>query len=432
MWTSLNDPLRSLNCGSYHSLMNHLSTLFSILLVLAGHVRPALGQQTVLLVSFDGFRFDYIDKYDLKNFKEFRSAGASAAGLVPCFPSLTFPNHYAIVTGMRPATNGLVDNNFYDSAYDISYAIGNRGAVSDPRFYGGMPLWTLARQHGLKTASYFWVGSETTDKATRPDEYFDYDARVPFESRVDTVLSWLGRNDATRPRLITLYFSEPDHTAHETGPNSRETQSVLLRMDSLLGGLMKGIKALKSQVNTILVSDHGMYEFTVADSTYAFLDEIYDVKTRRFKTVVSSTLAHLYVDKTSTLDSMFTILKANETHYKVYRKSQLPARWHYAHYRVGDIVLVAKPGHNIRLSDRAAFFQRAKPGATIGVHGYDPEAVTDMRGIFLAQGPQIRKGMKLDLVRNIDIYPFIARLLKLKSPPIDGDERALWSIYNSK
>jgi predicted AlkP superfamily pyrophosphatase or phosphodiesterase len=412
--------------------MEHLSRALTLLVLALGQVQPAACQDNspaVLLVSFDGFRYDYIDQHDLKNFKKFRAAGAAAQGLVPCFPSSTFPNHYTLVTGLRPASHGLVDNSFYDSAFNVSYSQGNRAAVEDPRFYGGTALWTLAKATGLKTASYFWVGSEHTEEGKRPDRYFIYDEKVPFGSRVDSVLAWLRKEGSVRPRFVTLYFSEPDHTAHETGPRSEETGAVLLKMDSLLGALMTGLKALKSPVNTILVSDHGMTEVTVADSTFVFLDEIYDVRTRRFRTVVSSTLAHLYIDRSSTRDSMITILKARQTQYKVYRKEDLPIQWHYNHYRTGDLVLVANPGHVIRHSNRATYYQRVKPGARVGVHGYDPTTVTEMRGIFLASGPQINEGLQLGLVNNVDIYPLLARILKLKSPPIDGDERALWNVY---
>jgi predicted AlkP superfamily pyrophosphatase or phosphodiesterase len=406
-----------------------ISILFAVL-ALSGFT--SFGQKeepSVLLVSFDGFRHDYIDKYDLKNFKEFRNEGASADGLIPCYPSLTFPNHYSIVTGLRPGRHGLVDNNFYDSALNLTYAIANRTAVSDARFYGGTPLWVLAKNGGLKTASYFWVGSEVADETRRPDTYFLYDAKVDFKVRIDTVLAWLRKDDSHRPRLITLYFSEPDHTSHESGPNSLEVKAALLRMDSLLGTLMQGIKVLRNPVNTILVSDHGMSELTIADETYTFLDEVYDVRSTKIRTVVSSTLAHLYIDNKSTADSMYTFLKSRENHFIVYRKPDFPKHWQYNHYRVGDVVIVADERYYIRHSDRAAFNKRVQQGARFGVHGYDPALVPDMRGIFLAKGPQIKKGARPGLVRNIDIYPLIARILGLKIPPIDGDPKALKKIY---
>lgn len=399
------------------------------LLFLASIASFAQNSSSVLLVSFDGFRHDYIDKYDLKNFKAFRDKGASAEGFIPCYPSLTFPNHYSIVTGMIPAHHGLVDNSFYDSALRVTYTIGNRELVSKADFYGGTPLWTLAKQQGLKSASYFWVGSEIDDPAKRPDKYFVYDVKTDFQTRVDTVLSWLNKKDSERPRIITLYFNEPDHVAHETGPNSEETHAILLKMDSVLGMLMDGIKKVKAPVNTILVSDHGMTELTAKDETYVFLDELFDVKSNKVKPVVSSGLAHLYVDDKNTRDSLYTLLKSKENHFKIYRRNELPNQMQLNHYRVGDLVMVADHPYYIRLGDRKAFTQRMKAGSHFGVHGYDPTTVNDMRGIFLAQGPNVKKGMKVGLIRNIDIYPFVTKILGLKNPQIDGDPKALEKVY---
>jgi predicted AlkP superfamily pyrophosphatase or phosphodiesterase len=404
--------------------------IFFLLLAAATFATAQQAPPSVLLISFDGFRHDYIDKHDLKNFKAFRANGVSAEGLIPCYPSLTFPNHYSIVTGMRPANHGLVDNSFYDSAFNISYTIGNMAAVSDGRFYGGKPLWTLAREAGMKTASFFWVGSEIADPSRRPDITVPYDGKVSFKTRIDSVLAWLGRKDRERPRFISLYFSEPDHESHETGPNSPENIRVLQTMDSLLGYLSQGLKKIGAPVNTILVSDHGMSELVMADETFVFVDELYDVGSKKVRTVVSSTLAHLYIDDKKTLDSMYTLLKGKEDRFKVYRRNELPKQLQYGrHYRIGDLVMMANPAHNIRRSDRKTYMQRGKPGAFFGVHGFDPTMVADMRGLFLAQGPNLRKGEKLGLVRNIDIYPLVVRILGLKLPPIDGDPKALKKIY---
>jgi predicted AlkP superfamily pyrophosphatase or phosphodiesterase len=414
------------------SLSYPLASVARIIFIGALLLLPELRAQsseTVILVSFDGFRSDYVNKYNLPNFTAFAAAGTAAEGIVPCFPSLTFPNHYSIVTGMYPGNHGLVDNNFYDSALKVQYAIRNRTAVEDARFYGGTPLWALAKKSGIKTASFFWVGSEVKDTLKAPNKYFVYNSQVPFRTRIDSVVSWLKLPASRRPGFITLYFAEPDHTSHETGPNSEETHLMVLKMDSLLGYLMKGIADSKASVNTILVSDHGMSELTVADDTFTFLDELFDVKASWIKTVTSSTLVHLYVDKPSALDSLYLLLKGKEKNYKVYRKGDFPKEWHYQHYRVGDLVLVSAPYHYIRHSDREAFNRTTPQGKKFGVHGYDPAVVKDMHGLFMAQGPRIKKGKKIGFVRNLDVYPLIVRILGLKLPPIDGDPKALQSIY---
>jgi alkaline phosphatase D len=281
----------------------------------------------------------------------------------------------------------------------------------------------------MKTASYFWVGSEVNDASIAPDIHFRYDGKVPFRTRVDSVLAWLRRNDAERPRLITLYFHEPDHTSHETGPSSPETHAVLLKMDSILGYLMSGMEEVKAPVNTILVSDHGMAELAREDKTFVFLDELYDVRSPTVKTVLSSALVHLYIDDKYELDSMYSLLKSKEDRFRVYKRKELPKHLKYDHYRIGDLVLMAEPYYYFRHSGRRIATQHPREGAHFGVHGYDPTVVKDMRGIFLARGPQIKKGRRVGPVRNIDIYPLIARILGLSLPPIDGDPDALESIY---
>ncbi len=395
---------------------------------LANHVLVAQAPQaSVVLVSFDGFRHDYIDRHDLRNFKALRAGGSSAKSLVPCFPSLTYPNHYAIVTGMRPASNGLVDNTFYDSIDHITYTLSDRATVQDARFYGGTPLWVLARKSGVRSASYFWVGTEVTDPARRPEVSYLYDSKVTNKARVDSALVWLAQGI----RFVSLYFSEPDHTSHKTGPSSSDTHAALLKMDSVLGYLMQGVARLKAPVNLVVVSDHGMAELPVRDDTFIFLDELYDIATPRVRTVISSSLAHLYVEDQHVLDSMYSVLRAKENHFKVYKRAELPKEYHYDHYRVGDLVILAEPYHTLRLQNRASSRQ-LRTTSFIGVHGYDPAVVEDVHGIFLAAGPQVKRGVRLGRVRNIDVYPFVAKVLGLPLPSIDGDPDALKKIYRGK
>jgi predicted AlkP superfamily pyrophosphatase or phosphodiesterase len=383
----------------------------------------------VILVSFDGFRHDYVEKLDLPNFKSFIKKGAKAKALIPCFPSLTFPNHYSIVTGLYPGNHGLVDNTFYDSASNTVYKMHEPEKVANPYYYGGKPLWQLARQHGLKSASYFWVGSEVSDPTLRPDYYYRYDESVPDQTRIDQVLAWLKLPEAERPRFIMLYFSIPDHQSHEFGPWGEETKKIVLHADSLLGNLMKAVRETDLPVNTILVSDHGLSELTVAPETFIFLDELLNINDTTIRITHARALTHFYVDDQAKADSLYQVLKKQEKNYTIFRKKELPASLHYRNARVGDLVMVAKPFHSIIRAGRTALFQKEKPGRKFGVHGYDPAEVNDMLGIFYAQGPNIKAGSKIPAIPNIDIYPLIAEILGLKPPPIDGNPKTLKKIY---
>jgi predicted AlkP superfamily pyrophosphatase or phosphodiesterase len=383
----------------------------------------------VILVSFDGFRSDYASRLNLPNFIRFIQEGAAAEGLIPSFPSKTFPNHYTLVTGLYPGNHGLVDNSFFDPARKKPYSMRIREAVIDPAYYGGTPLWVLAKQQGLISASYFWVGSELKEEGLHPDYYFDYNQSVPFQQRVDQVISWLRLPENKRPHLITLYFSSPDTESHKYGPLAKETEKNLYKMDSLLGNLMHRVDSTKLPVNIILVSDHGMSELIEEEKTYIFLDELARTTPGILTVVNGGTQAHLYTQLLEQRDSIYAVLRSKAVDFSIYKREGFPARWHYNHERSGDLLIVAKPGKYIVTGDHQKMVADLKPGTRFGVHGYDPDDVPDMNGIFYARGPNIKSGSKIPALRNIHVYPLIAEILKLKSPEVDGSFNVLKPIY---
>lgn len=379
----------------------------------------------VVLVSFDGFRYDYVAKYNLPHFKELMKQGASAEAMIPSFPSKTFPNHYTIVTGLYPGHHGLVDNSFYDPKLKRSYGMKDHGVVGDPVFYGGTPLWQLAQQQGLKSASYFWVGSETPIQGRFPDYYFKYDDDFPNEERIDQVVNWLNLPQTDRPHFISLYFSLVDHAGHDFGPNSKETRKAVITADSLLGSLMNKLKNFELPVNLIIVSDHGMVELKQEEDTYITLSELLDTKNKKIVFANGGTQTHFY---TNNPDSLFQLLKKQENHFRVYRQKDFPGKWHYTNQRVGDPMIVAEAGYYIQVSDRD-IKKLAERSAVFGVHGYDPAEIKDTHAIFYGMGPNIKSGVTVPPFENIHVYPFIARVLGLKTPKIDGDVKVLERIY---
>jgi predicted AlkP superfamily pyrophosphatase or phosphodiesterase len=343
----------------------------------------------VILVSFDGFRHDYVANYNPPNLKKFIAEGVQAEAIIPSFPSKTFPNHYTLVTGLNPGNHGLVDNSFYDRASNEFYGMRKKELVVDPHYYGGV---------------------------------------VP-RKRVQQVIDWLKLPAAERPHIITLYFSFPDHEGHDFGPNAIETHHAVLRADSLLGELMKGVKATRLPVNVMVVSDHGMKELPVEESTFIFVDELINRKDRTIKLVNGGTQTHLYFDSEHKKDSVFDLLKQQEKNFTVLKKEDYPAQWNYTHARVGDVMILAQPGFYIREGTRERFLSQAKLGTKMGVHGYDPATERDMYGIFYAQGPQIKRGSKVNAFQNIHVYPLIAKILGLPLPVIDGKEEVLMGVY---
>jgi predicted AlkP superfamily pyrophosphatase or phosphodiesterase len=379
----------------------------------------------VILVSFDGFRHDYVERYNLPAFKSFIKKGSSAEGLIPSFPSKTFPNHYSLVTGLYPGHHGLVDNTFYDPAREELYAMRIRERVRDGYYYGGTPLWQLAREQGLKSGSVMWVGSESS--TTHPDYFFPYEESMPDTVRINHVISWLNLPPSERPHFITLYFSSPDHESHTYGPVSEETRAAVLRSDKIVETLMKKLQSINLPVNVILVSDHGMLELHEKPETFIYLDQLFTTNDPNIQVANGGTQAHIYLKEKNQLEEIYNTLKSKEKDFTVYKASQFPAHWHYNHIRSGDLLIVAKPGFYIR--DKPQKESATSPSGKFGVHGYDPKEVNEMKGIFYAQGPNVRKGKTIPPFENVHLYPFLAKILKLTTPPIDGSSRVLDVLY---
>lgn len=378
----------------------------------------------VVMVSFDGFRHDYVERYNLPNFKKLISKGAAAEALIPSFPSKTFPNHYTLVTGLYPGNHGLVDNEFYDPEQQKLYAIRKREMVEDPVFYGGTPLWQLAQQQGMKSASFYWVGSEAKIQGSFPDYYRLYDVNVKNEERIEQTINWLKLPEADRPHFISLYFSLVDHEAHASGPTSAETQKVLHTADSILGMLMTKVEATKLPVNIIVVSDHGLYEMEREAKVFRYVNQLINIKDTTVVFANAGSQVHFY---TKRVDSLYKALKAQERNFKVYKQSEFPERWHYKHIRSGDILIVAEPGAYFMTTPRD--LSKWEGTGNFGEHGYDPTLTKDVNGIFYAMGPNVKRGVKLKPFENIHVYPFVAKILGLKIPEIDGDGKVLEALY---
>lgn len=372
---------------------------------------PTTDETYVVMVSFDGMRYDFLDRVPTPAFDRVAAAGIRAAGLIPAYPSKTFPNHYTLATGLYPANHGIVDNEFYDPQFDAVYALHDREAVEDGRWYGGEPIWETAERQGLVAASYFWVGTEAV--GLRPTYWKRYDGDVPNAARVDTALAWLGLPLERRPRLVMLYFSDVDDAAHRYGVDAPQLDSAIVAMDAVLERLQHGLTAVEvgSRVNLILVSDHGMAPVPLDQVVY--LEDYADLSGVRV--IDNSTQALLYFDGDETqLWAVHDALAGRIPHAKVHLKEELPGRWHYSHSRrVGEIVIAAEPGWMVASRE-------SRPWRGVGMHGWDPY-FRAMHGIFLAAGPGVRPGGELASFENIHVHPFAAALLGIDpAPGIDG------------
>lgn len=372
----------------------------------------------VLLISFDGYRWDYPELHGAPALLALARRGVRAEALVPSFPSKTYPNHYTLVTGLRPEHHGIVANSMWDPQWQAAFSLADRAAVEDGRWWEGEPIWAAAERHGLVTASSFWPGSEAAIGGIRPTYWGRYDESIPDEQRVDEVLGWLDMPAGKRPRLITLYFDEPDGGGHASGPESPRAAAAVAHVDALLARLAAGVAArgLEGAVDWIVLSDHGMT--TVAPDKSIVLADYVD-------------LAEVAVDDLSVFgllrprpgaeDAVLRALAGSHPHLHAARKSAMPERLHYRdHRRIPEIVVWTDPGWTIYATRTARAEAIARPDFARGAHGYDP-AERDMHGIFVAAGPSFQKGITTPPLDNVDVYPLLARLLGVPAAPNDGN-----------
>ncbi len=384
----------------------------------------------VILISFDGFRHDYADSLTLPNINKFIENGTHAEALVPCFPSLTFPNHYSIVTGLYPENHGIVENNFYDKTRKEVYHFYKKETNNNPYYYNGKTLWTLAKEQGLKTASYYWLGSDLPDPLLQPDYFYDYGKGGNRQDKIDQTIEWLNLPLEERPHLISLYFSFPDSPSHKFGPWGKNTKEAVMSADSLIGDLLQKVEKLALPINIIVVSDHGLSEIEVKSNTFIDFETLINMSDTSFIAIPSGAAVNIYGKDTSKIDSLYAVLKSKEENFTVFKKTEFPLNWHYnANSRIGDLLVLANKGYYIPRNNQKEAYAELELGSMIGIHGYDPYQNKDMHGIFYAMGPNIKKGLKVPTFQNIDIFPFIAELLQLEIPAIDGNKETLKSAY---
>ena len=371
----------------------------------------------LVLVSIDGFRWDYRDRADTPALDALAAEGVHATRLTPVFPTLTFPNHYSLVTGLYPAHHGIVGNTMRDPALG-AFSLGNRDAVTDPRWWGGEPIWATAERQGARSATMFWPGSEAAIGGVRPSDWTVYDGDVPNEARVDTVLAWLARPAATRPRLVTLYFEEVDHAGHETGPDSPETRAAAEHVDRAIARLVAGLGT--RPVNLVVVSDHGMA--AVAAERVVYADDAAPRFAAQTEHVIWGATTNVW-PQPGRLDSLATAL-ATLPHMTVYRRDAppdaggVPERLHFTgNVRIAPLVLVADEGWTITT--------RANPRVPRGgTHGFDNRDVS-MGALLIARGPAFRSGgATVPEFRTVDVYGMLCAVLGITPAPNDGDAAA--------
>ena len=369
----------------------------------------------VLLVSIDGYRHDYNQLHKPKYLTQFAQNAAQVTYFKPSFPSVTFPNHIILVTGLYPAHHGIVANRFYHQQLQQTYAMNIKQSVTDGRFYQGVPLWSLAGQQGMKSATYFWPGSEAEIAGQRPDYWLPYNDDASNNQRVEQVLQWLNLPQAQRPQFVTLYFSDVDTAGHLYGPASDSTHQAVTQVDHAIGQLLDGINALPYQVNVIITADHGMTN--VEQFPRMYTDKLFEEapalkdKFSFNNDAAFSLITAIGDNKQQDLDAL-ALLVNKVPGLRFYRRDDVPANLHFSdNLSIGDAVLISNQ-HYITSTD-------ARVGVT-GKHGYDADVISDMNTVLYAKGPAFNQ-QQIQFAENIHLYPLIAHILGLTiNEPIDG------------
>lgn len=376
--------------------------------------------QKVLLISIDGFMPQYMEKNETPNLDYLAGEGVLADYMIPVFPTKTFPNHYSIVTGLYTENTGIIANNMYDPEMDASFSLGNREAVMDPRWYEGEPIWITAEKQDVRTATMFWPGSEAPIEDTYATRWMPYDDDLDYTARVDSIISWLQVEDDTAPGFLTLYFSKVDTYGHRYGTDSDSTAAAVREIDGYLGYLVDNLKETGhwDGLNILITSDHGMAD--ISEERVIVLDDIISMDD---VTVIDWTPVGMIQPDEGKTDEVFEALKKTENHYEVYKKEDIPEVFRVKnHKRVPDIMIIADVGYTITTSDYLE--NREISGAA---HGYDHRA-PEMSSFFLAAGPSIKKGEKVDSFQNIHLYELMAYLLNIEPAPNDGNLDSLRHI----
>ena len=393
--------------------------LASLLIGACNHTAPfpAVAKGPVILISIDGFRWDYLQKYEAPTLKRLAAAGVHATRMTPSFPSKTFPNHYTLVTGLYPQNHGIVANWFWDPAFGEMF---NMSKLEEKWWSGGEPIWITAEKQGVRSACFFWPGSETPHGSVRATRSMPFNKKLTATQRVDGLLGWLDVPPAERPRFLTLYFDHVDDAGHIFGPDAPETRAAVGEADEAIARLLAGLTArgMREQTSFVIVSDHGMSE--CSPDRVIFFEDLMDTNTVQVESNGPNGGVRPKPGTMTPAELVASIRAKAPPQLQVYLREDVPARLHYNRgERIPPVVLMADDGWNIESKigwpRRAATYIRA-------THGWDP-ATSNMGALFIATGPAFQRGVEIPDVANIHVYNLLCAALGITPAANDGDDR---------
>lgn len=358
----------------------------------------------IILISGDGFRYDYPQKYNAKNLQALSATGVTAKYMIPSYPTVTHSNHYAMVTGLYPAHSGIIANSFYDPASGTNYD------KADGKWFSSESIWETASKQKITTANINWVNAKTITKELKDVYQVKKVKDLSVDDRINAIKEWLNLPEEKRPHLISLYFNHTDHAGHISGPDSHEVAEAVKEIDDAIGSIVAAVKETKLPVNFIFVSDHGMTK--IDDKNPLPIPATID--TSKFIITNQNSMVNLYAKNKALIPALYKNLKDGENGtYHVYMNSNFPAHLHFGgkddkFRRVGDIILIPNWPRTFN----------TKPGP--GMHGFDPKLREDMGATFIAWGPVFKKGLTIEPFENVEIYGLMTKILGLKPSANDG------------
>jgi predicted AlkP superfamily pyrophosphatase or phosphodiesterase len=370
----------------------------------------------VVLVALDGWRWDYLDRMPAPALRELARRGVRAESLLPVFPTLTFPNHYTIVTGLRPARHGIISNTMLDPAIPGRFTLSDTQVTGNPAWWSGEPIWQAATRQGLKSATMFWPGSDVPIGGLYPTYWRQFVDELPARERTTQVIDWLRLPEPQRPSLLTLYYSDLDTAGHEFGPDAPEVAAAVAVVDAELARLIDAVDEmhLERRVHWLIVSDHGMA--ALSGQRQIVLDDYLDPAALQIVDI-GSWLTFNPIGLS--VDAAYEALADRHPRLRVYRSEQLPARYGIGgHPRLAKIVALADEGWTVTTRERLA--KRADERPWGGAHGFDP-SYRSMHGLLIASGPRFREGLRVPTVENVHLYALMCEVLGLQPAPNDGD-----------
>ncbi|KAI4872739.1 hypothetical protein NFI96_026978 [Prochilodus magdalenae] len=382
--------------------------LLSCLLAL---LHPLLSRQEehnkLLLVSFDGFRWDYVNRVPTPNFRALMDEGVQVEKVENTYITKTFPNHYTLVTGLHAESHGIVANEMYDPVLNRSFSM-EGPEVYDSRWWEeAVPLWVTTQKAGRRSGAAMWPGSDVAIGGIYPSHYVSYNASMPFEMRVDKLISWFSGTDAID--FGVLYWEEPDESGHNLGPESPLMDVVIEDIDGKLGFLREKLKkaGLYDKINLIVTSDHGMTQLS-----HDKVIELDAYVSQDLYTWVDKSPVVGILPKKGKFDEVYNLLENANPNMFVYKKEDIPDYFHYKHnVRIMPIIIEAKEGWTI--------VQNRTGSSMLGNHGYDNH-LPSMHPVFVARGPSFRTGYTKAAMRSVDLYPLMCSILGVQPLPNNG------------